>query len=817
MIRSYVKIAWRNLLRHPSTSLIHVLGLSLGIIACMVIFLMIRFELGFDRSHPDGDRIYRVTTRMQGRDGQSDLMSTVPGPATPVLRDEFTGLEAATYFHTWTASVKAGSKKFEPRKEGEQAPDMIVTDPSYFSVFSYQWLAGNPQTALAEPFKVVLTRSQAARYFGDIAMDQIMGRELVYEDSLHLTVSGIVADPTHSTDLNFHDFISVATVSHSFLQDDIDLVQWGMFDGGSQTFIRLAPGTTLAQVQRQTTGFVHSHFQLSEGEKAFILFQPLRDLHFNGAYHDSYSRQAHLPTLYGLMGIALFILTIACINFVNLSTAQSIQRAREIGVRKVLGSGRKSLVLQFLSETAFLTTIAVLLSLLLLRPLLMLFHGFLPEGLPVHFLSPSTLLFLLGLVVVTTVAAGFYPAKVLSSFLPALSLKGQGSVQLGRKSFLRKALIVFQFTVSLMFIVGTLVVGRQIHFMLDSDLGFAKDAIVNIRLNRHFTQEERSFFSQRVSALPGVTMVSLNGGTPSAERHSATLFSYTGGKDLPDVHGEFMLADAGYMRLYQLKLLAGRNVMASDTMKELVVNETGARALGFRHPEDALGKMIHCSMSDTHYDKTLPIVGIIADFHSRSLHSVIQPDFLISSMENTRVASVKLDTKGEGGDHFAQTMHSIESVFRGIHPDDKFDYVFFDDVIARFYKDEQKTSRLIQTAMGVAIFISCMGLFGLAAFTAQQRTKEIGIRKVLGASVPGLITLLCKDFVALVGLAILIASPLAWLAMHRWLENYAYRVSISAWIFVAAGVSAMGIALITVGWQAFKVARANPVGSLKSE
>lgn len=603
-----------------------------------------------------------------------------------------------------------------------------------------------------------------------------------------------------------------------FLSEDIDLSNWGMWSGASQTFVKLAPGTTFAQVERQLGPFAAKHVRMHPGDKAEIHIQPLQDIHFNGAFHDTYSRQAHLPTLYGLMAIAAFILIIACINFVNLSTAQSVQRAKEIAVRKVLGSDRKSLVAQFLSETMLLTLLAVLVSLLLVQPTLAAFHKILPNGVTVDALQPSTLLFLLGLALVTALCAGYYPARVLSGFQPAISLKGQGGEKLNRKSFLRRALIVFQFSISLVFIIGTIVVGKQIAYMLHTDLGFSTDAIVNFPTNRHYEKQQRYYLKNLIEGIPGVAKVSVNRGTPSAERHNGTIFQYKGGKnEAPEIKGEILLADSDYLSLFQMKLIAGRNLHTTDTMTEMLVNETGARALGFNNPRDALGKIVFCGMGDTHNQKNLPIVGILADFHSQSLHAAIQPDFIACSMENAEMVSVKLDTKGQSTAHFNDILKTIQADYQKVYPAEKFDYTFFDDAIARFYKEEQKTSQIIKTAMIVAIFISCMGLFGLATFTAQQRTKEVGIRKVMGATVPRIVTLLCKDFVFLVGLSVVIASPIAWLAMHKWLQDYAYKVSVGAWIFVVSGLAALVIALATVSIQAIRVARTNPVKSLRSE
>jgi predicted permease len=815
MLRHYAKIAWRTVRRHPVTSLIHVLGLTLGILSCLVIFLVTRYELGFDRDRPDRDRIYRVTTALQSHLGETHWTPSIPDPSTPVMRSELTGLEAVAFCHTWNPGVKIPGKKiktFEPRKNGDEAMDIVIADPDYFSVFPAEWVVGNPQTAMTEPFRVVLTESQARRYFGDIPPASVLGREVIYEDSLHVFVSGIVKDPVGQTDLDFRDFITYATVDHSFIADELNLNNWGMWGSSSGVFIKLAPGTPVSRVQRQLTDFGNRHFHMVLGDKAFTHLQPLSDLHFNGTYHDPYSRQAHLPTLYGLMGIALFILVIACINFINLSTAQSIQRAKEIGVRKVLGSGKGRLVVQFLSETVLLASLAAVLSLALLQPALNALQWLLPRGITLHLVRSGVLVFLAVTVLFTALGAGYYPARVLSSFLPATSLKGKGSTRLNRRSLLRRVLIVFQFTISLVFIIGTLIVGRQIGYMLHTDLGFQPDAVLNIPTSRHYPNEQRDYLATLINRIPGVSMVSRNGGTPAATGHNGTSFTYRGRQSV-EIHGELLLADSAYIPLFQLRLISGRNLRSSDTMQEFVINETAARALGFRNPADAVGQMVEAGMTDANGLKALPVAGVVADFHSRSLHSAIQPDFIVSSIDNSHTLSVKLDAHGD----IPGIVRRIGNAYALAYPGEKFTYSFFDEDIARFYTAEQKTARIIGLAMGIAIFISCMGLFGLAAFTAQQRTKEVGIRKVMGATVSRIVVLLCRDFVYLVGLSILVASPLAWWGMRRWLQDYPYRVSIDAWIFVAAGAGAVFIALATVSIHAIRVARANPVDSLRTE
>ncbi|HTJ11715.1 MAG TPA: ABC transporter permease [Dinghuibacter sp.] len=813
MLRNYLKIAWRNIRRHPSTSLIHVLGLCFGILSCLIIFIVIRYELGFNKV-ADAPRIYRVTTDLQSHlDNGPHHASSIPGPATQAMRAEMTGMEAITYFHTWNPGVtiaQDGEKplKFDPLKGSETAMNIVITDPDYFHVFAYDWLEGNPRTALNDPFKVVLTESGARRYFGDAPLAADLGRTVAYDDSLIVTVSGIVRDPAAPTDLAFTDFISFATATNSYLgRGEVDMKNWHMWGSLNQTYVKLAPGVTIAQLQRQAPGFIDRHIKM-DGMKTAFRFQPLSDLHYNGDYRDTYSRQASLPALYGMLGIACFILIIACINFINLSTAQSIQRAREIGVRKVMGSGRGQLVVQFLTETLMLTVLSAALALLLVRPVMAALGDLLPWGVAFHW-TTSTLLFIGGIILVTAAGAGFYPARVVASFLPVISLKGKGGEQFNRRSPLRRALIVFQFTVSLVFIIGSIVVGRQLAYVLNSDLGFARGVVLQIN-TRWGDGDKRVYFAQRLRALAGVSRVSLNDGVPSSSRHGSTSFSYNG-KQIVETKGELMDVDTAYFGLFGLRMIAGRQLMSSDTMKEYVINETAARTLGFPHPQDAVGKMVKAGMTDGSGLEFLPIVGVVSDFHSLSMHSAIEPVFMCAAGNEAASVSVKLTVLDQ------HTLNQIEALFHQVFPVAQYNPGFFDDIIARMYMDEQKTSRIISLAMTIAIFISCMGLFGLAAFTAQQRTKEVGIRKVLGARVSTIVVLLCRDFVLLVGLSILIASPIAWWASHRWLQDFAYRVPVSAWIFIVSGLAAIFIALCTVSAQALRVARANPVKSLRSE
>jgi putative ABC transport system permease protein len=811
MLLNFFKTAWRSLLRHKITTVINVLGLALGITVCLIIFLLLRFELSYDRFHPDRDRIYRIVAKSIRPDGERDF-GFVTTALPDAARAEISGLESVVGFDNLYTSVivpRQGQEPvlFDAAKSGEQASPIIIAQPQYFTVFHYRWLAGNAATALNEPFKVVLTAKEATKYFGLQDPDVWIGRRVIYKDSLAVTVSGIVADWKGNSDFAFQDFISFSTIRSSFLKDRFE-DSWGMWDYDVQAFVKLAPGVSPAQIERQLGPFIARH---EVGPKEFhtdLSLQPLNDIHFSEKYADDFSRKVSLPALYGLAAIAAFILLIAAVNFINLSTAQSMRRSREIGVRKVLGGRRGALVLQFLCETLVLVLAAALLALLIANPLLAAFQSLLPRGVQLVVFQPSTLLFLAVTTLVTCLLAGFYPARVLSGYGPVESLKGQGVRQLNNKSYLRKALIVFQFTVSLILIIGTLIIARQIHFVLNGDLGFDHDAIVIIRAQQDKPEHRRAVLATKFREIPEVEMVARHVEAPTATGHPGTQISHNTYK----VSASLDMVDTGYIPLYGMHLVAGHNLYPSDTARGFVVNEICAQQLGFRHPADALGQMVQTGFGDKG-----PIVGVIRDFHSKSMHEPITPFFLFSYEPAERDISVKLATKGRTADDMTALLGKLTKAWKEVYPNKKFDYAFFDETIARLYDKEQKTSGIMNIAMAIAIFISCLGLFGLATFVAEQRTKEIGIRKVLGATVTDIVAMLSKDFLWLVVLAIVIASPVAWYFMHKWLQDFAYRIPISWWIFAIAGACAVGVALLTVSYRAFRAATANPVDSLRTE
>jgi putative ABC transport system permease protein len=857
MLKNYWLVAIRKLWKHKAHAVINVLGLTVGLASCLIIFLITHFELGFDRFHPGGDRIYRLVNRHNGNNIRGlHFGAAIPGPLAPTMQKELSGCTVSAFITSSpTIIVPSGdsrqpAKQFESTPRDEAAP-VIITDPQYFRIFQYKWLAGNSATALNDPYRVVLSTKEVRQFFGNISPADAMGREVIYvdNDTIPAYVSGVVADWDQNTDFAFRDFISYSTVQTAAISKDYHLDNWRMTGSSTQGIVLLDKGTTVAQVERQFPGILQKYVPAPRGPRAMLAgpnampagpnvipagpkhtppprpknvltLQPLADIHFNEDYTDDYSRQAHLPTLYGLMGIAVFILLLAVINFVNLSTAQSLQRTKEVGIRKVLGSRRKHIVFQFLGETLVLTLLAAILSLLITPLVMRLLDPYMPPGLR---FEPSivTLLFLAGITIVTALLGGWYPAKVISALLPVLSLKGQATRDLQPNRFLHRGLIVFQFTISLLFIIGTVVVARQLHYVLNTDLGFDKDAIITFDTDGQF--ESGEVLAQQLGEIPGIALVSRNENTPQAIFHGLGPFIYRGPQNDTVMAGSIH-TDTNYLRLFGIPLVAGRNFVANDSVYEYVINETMARQLGFRRPQDAINQPVDYGMGRLPSPGSLMapgpfkgmIVGVVRDFHSTSLHEAISPICLYYDPRVYEI-SIRLAPVARRPEAAAAVLARVQKVWQANYPHDKFSYTFFDDKIASLYQQEQRISGLMRLAMIIAIAISCMGLLGLATFAAEQRQKEIGIRKVMGATVLRIFRMLTVDFLWPVVLAFVIATPLAWYFLHEWLQGFVYRATVPWWIFGCCGLGAVIIALVTVSFQVLRTAKVNPAEALRTD
>ena len=819
MLKNYLLIALRNFRVNKIFTLINIIGLSIGICASLVIFVVVNYDFSFDRFEKNRDRIYRVVSNysMQGNPGKT---RGVQGPLAHAVKKELSGIEELVSFRYYSAGAVAvpGPDPLKPQVFKKQS-GIIFADAHYFTLLPYKWLAGSPRAALKNQSSVVLNETKAKLYFPRLSYPDMIGRKIQY-DSIPTTVTGIVQDLEQQghTDFNFSEFISLATVlDNSALRQSLEWDNWGSTTSDQQLYVRLGKGTKTSPVESGLNRLSDKYLGPDKSRNHYsweYLLQPLSDIHFNGHYGDFDTEMASRPAMYGLILVAVFLLMLACFNFINLSTAQASRRAKEIGIRKTLGSSRRQLVLQFLGETLLTTLLATILSVVAAPYLMKAFADFIPEGLQFSVGRPDVLAFLAMLVLVVSFAAGFYPALVLSSWKPLQVLKSQAYAGSGktRSIRIRQTLTVSQFIIAQLFIMGTVLVTKQIRFLLDKDLGFKKEAIFSFATPSADTSyTKRLFLMQEIRKIPGIALTSLSSDVPASGGTWTSDMQYRpDGKQEISHSVELKFGDTNYLRLFHIPLLAGRNILPCDTVKELVINENYLHLLGFRHPEEAIGKSIHLD----HYT---PIVGVMKDFHAHPLSMDIRPMVYSFAGINCKTIIVALAPQNSGGDGWKAAIAGIDRTYKAVYPGEEFEYDFLDKSIANFYKREENTSRLLKWATGLTVLISCLGLLGLVIYTTNHRVKEIGIRKVLGASASRIVAILSKDFIKLVAIAFVIATPIAWWALHEWLDQFAFRTAMSWWAFVFSGLGMIAVSLLTLSIQTIRAARANPVDSLKTE
>ena len=817
MFKNYLLVAIRNFRRNKIFAIINVLGLSIGLSAALVIFLIVQFDFSFDHFEKGGDRIYRIVSdySFQGNPGHT---RGVPGPLSEAVKKEVSGIEQVVCLRYYGANKTAVPGADPPKPSTFKSQQGIIfADAHYFEMLPYTWLAGNAASSLWLQRTVVLSETRAKLYFPGQPYGSIIGKKIIYDDSLTAQVSGVVQDLEQRgrTDFNFKEFISLNTIiENNAMRSSMNWDNWGSTTTDQQLYVKLGLGTTVA-VAEERLKVLFEKYKGEDAKKnnytwAFNL-QPLSDIHFNSQYGGFNIQLVSKPVLYALIIVAVFLLLLGCINFINLATAQASQRAKEIGIRKTMGSSRRQLVVQFLSETFLMTLIATMMSAIFTPLVLSAFSDFIPQGLVFSIAQPTVMLFLGLLLVTVSVLAGLYPALVLSSWNPVRVLKNQAHAGEGktRRVLLRQVLTVSQFTISQFFVLGAILVGRQIHFMMDKDMGFKKQAIVSVDVpNTDTSVIHRRYVLSQMQRVAGVDMVSLGNDVPSSFGWWTGIIKSHHGNKEDQVLVEIKAGDTNYLKLFQIPLLTGRNLLPSDTIKEILINETCLHVLGFKHPADAVNTTVDWD------GKYVPIVGVVKDFHAHPLNYKIAP-MVICQLAN-QYREMVIAFGGEKED-WKKSIGGIEQVYKKAYPGETFSYSFLDEQIAQSYSGEQKISNLLKWTTGLTLFISCLGLLGLVVYTTSLRTKEIGVRKVLGASVRQIVSILSKDFIKLVTLAFIIATPLSWWAVHAWLENFAFRAAISWWVFLVGGAGMIVIALLTVSFQTIRAARVNPVESLRSE
>lgn len=813
MLKNYFISTCRNLWRNKLFSLVNIIGLAIGISSSLIIAMIVQYEFSFDQFQNDKERIYRIVLDMK-RNGFEMHSASVPAPLAHTAQEAITGIEQVIPIFSFPGDAKAdvtvksdniGQKVFK------QQARIIFTNTNYIQLLGYEWLAGNSASALTQPFQVVLTRSRAARYFPKKSLQEIPGSILKYRD-IEVSVSGIVEDLKKVTDFQSQEFISLPTLNATSLQEDLMLNVWDDWMGYSNLLVKISPQAQATQVEQGLNTLLARHSKKDQFfSKIQLTLQPLSTIHFDARYQGMDIRIAHKPTLYGLIAIAVFLLLLGCINYINLSTAQASARAKEVGIRKSVGGDKRQLIIQFLGETLFLTTLATLVSIIITPFLLHAFSIFIPNGLTFSFLGNTSMLFSLILIILlVSILAGLYPAFVLSNYNPVQVLKNQQLPSLGqtRQALLRKSLTVSQFIIAQFFVIATLMISKQIYFVLHADMGFEKEAILTFKTPRDTVETHRMQLKQRLQAISGIHAVSNGFLTPATEGGAFANLTYFNGKEELKPNVQIRWGDDDFLNLYNIPIIAGRNAIAHDSLTELVVNEQFTKEVGFQRPEEALGQFV------TYNDKEVPIVGVMKNFHTQNLRAKLAP--VIFQNRQGDIFHIKLSS-GQPGADWQKTIAHIETLFKESYPGEEFNYEFIEDNIRKFYEKEQATASLLNWATGLAILISCLGLVGLVLYTTSNRTKEVGIRKVLGASVAQLITLLAKDFLKLIILACLIASPLAWWAVHQWLENFAYKTPMDWWVFLLSGMAMVLLAVLLLSVQTFKTAIANPVTSLRDE
>lgn len=809
MLRHYFTFALRNLWRNKFHAFINISGLAIGVSACLVIYLIVTFELSYNRGIPDYDRIYRIHSKFSG--SFSGLNRGVPTAVASYVKDNFKGVDNVAMFFGFASDVQVPLKT--DRKKFDDEREVIITGEAYFKLFTfYRWVAGS-SAALTKPNQVVLLEAQAKKYFGDMPYADIVGKQIIYRDSIETTVGGIVASLNMRTDLDFTDFISLPTIEASSLKRNFALDDWASTNSGTQIFVKAQQGATHQQLTNQLPLLSKIYNEKNTWAKNDFNVQPLSGLHFDaetGIFDNSRS-PANKESLYALAVVAVLLLIIGSINFINLETAQAVRRAKEVGLRKVMGSSRLRLVFQFVSESLVLTFISIILAVPLTELALKLFAEFVPPGVGLNLRDFVPFLFIVVLVI--GLLASAYPALVLSSFTPALALKNQvyvGSSQ-SLTVFLRKLLIIFQFTFAQALIIGTLVVGWQIRFLLTKDLGFKQEAVIYFTTPWWEKQSKVSVLKNELDAIPDISEMSLSNQPPAYNGWSSSMIEFANGKENLKVNTYRKFGDSSYIRFYGMKLLAGRNLSHSDSMREIVINETLMRNLGIQSPEKAIGENILFGK------KNIPIVGVVKDFNFQSLHHAVEPVMMSNTYKDFSCFNIKLKTTRGQEVSLKESLDKVEAAWKKIYPDQPFHYAFLEETIRNFYQTEQRTEKLTRTAMSLAVFISCLGLFGLASYSCVQRTKEIGVRKVLGATASQILFLLSRDFMLLVIISFVAASPLAWYGINQWLQGFPYHTNVGVWMFAATIVLAVIVAFVTVSFQTVKTANLNPVDTLRNE
>lgn len=802
MIKNYFKTAWRNIIRNKTYSILNTAGLSVGIAACLLIFLVIQYQLSFDNFHPKKENIYRIGSVFHNDDG-IDYSDAVSLPVAGGLRIDYPQIKEVASILRTDGQITVDHLGSSPEKIIEK--DFYYAEPQFFSIFNFPFLEGSANTSLKDPNNAVLTKAAAEKYFGD--WKNAMGKSFTFENKTRYTVTGILKDIPANSDFPLGVVVPYSSIKQSNFKLNLD--DWVSVFGGASTYLVLPENMSVASMNRSFDAFAKRHKPAEYNTDGYVL-QPLSEIHFDERF-GNYNRKTFSHKLVNILAlIGLFLLVIACVNFINLATAQAVNRSKEVGIRKVLGSSRKQLVIKFLSEIALVVLGATIVAVGVAYLSLPFLNKLLETKISINFfLNPQLLLFLVVTVIMTTLLSGFYPALVLSGFNPIKALKNKIVQRSSGAISLRRGLVVFQFAIAQVLIIAMLIVVSQLQYFRNASLGFDKSQIVNVNVpTDSLSRSKIDFLRNKLLSNPAIEDVSFSFASPSSNSNWNSDFRYDHAEKTSNFNANLKWADPEYFTTYKLQFVAGKAYDPTDTVRDVVVNETLLKKLGVTDPQKAIGKEI--DLWDGGVVAT--ISGVIRDFNSYSLRDPVSPVILGPWKRNYRIANIKIKPHQDKA-----AMSFIENLWNTTYPQDVYVYKFLDDTINKFYEAEDQLSILYKIFAGIAIFISCLGLYGLVSFMAVQRTKEVGVRKVLGASALNIVYLMSREFTMLVLLSFVVSAPIAFFVMKKWLQDYTYRIQISPVIFLVAITGSVLIAWITVGHRAIKAANANPVKSLRTE
>lgn len=811
MFKNYLKIAWRSLKKQPFFTFLNTFGLAIGIAGGLLISLYIHDELSYDKMFADGDRIHRIHADIKFG-GDARKFAVTPAPMAETVQNDFSEIELAMRFRTQGSMLL--------RKTGTEANikelGTTFVDSTFFKMFGLELLSGDIKTALMAPNTLVLTKTAAEKHFETI---DAVGQTLILDNDDSYTVTGVIDDFPQNSFLRDHSvFIAMSGY------EDSRVVNWG--SNNYQTYIKLIPSANIKDIQQPLRGFLSKYvipgvqqFMPGITEEQFkaagnhLIYStmPMTDIHLNSDRVAEISGNNDIQSIYILSFIAIFLLVLACVNFMNLSTAHSLKRAKEVGIRKTLGSNRGELIRQFLIESGLVSFASMLLAIILAIVLLPFFNDLADKDISMPYANPFFWLILVGAVILLGLFSGSYPAFFMSKFIPVKVLKGGGSNSIGGGK-VRNALVIFQFAISVFLIISTLVVYQQLDYIQNKDLGFSKDQVLIV--NDAFSLgDQADSFKEEVKKLSYVNNATLSSFFPTPSSRSDSTFAPEEG--LTDQENALSMqrwgVDFDYVSTMDFEIIAGRDFdrnFKSDSTS-IIVNESAVSTIGIS-PEEALGKRYTPDLSAEN-PSYYTIIGVVKDFHFSPFSSEIKSLSLHLS-DRSYALAVKLESG-----NFTNALTGIEGIWNKVAPGQPFDYYFMEDSFNDTYQSEKRLGSIFFIFTGLSILIACLGLFGLAAFNAEKRTKEIGIRKVLGASISQISYRLSIDFLKLVGIAILVSLPLGWFAMNKWLEDFSYRIEIGIWVFVIAALLAVVISILTVSYQSIKAAIVNPVKSLRSE